>query len=189
MNYWVGVGYTIHVPREILEKNDKNINPPILPCFNEIKYGWWYKLVDQEKSIAAATKWLFYTNDKEESNIGTHTLKLDDGDFYFRYCLPNTPSGSRFWFFKLKTIDLHLEEYQEALKNITIPDWMKQRKKENPKLANASREKITELAFERLDQMADRYGAGEWKSFTPNDYFNNGDMSETPLLYRLYTKP
>lgn len=189
MNYWIGVGYTMHLPREILEKNDRNINTPILPCFGEIKYEWIYKLIDEKKSIVPATKWLFYTTDKEEGNIGTHNLRLDDSDFYFRYCLPNTPSGSRFWFFKLKTIDLYLEEYEDALKNVTLLDWMAIRKKENPKLANTSREKIAELAFERLDQMADRYGADEWKPFTPNDYFNNGDQSETPLLFRLYTKP
>jgi hypothetical protein len=189
INYWIGVGYTMHLPREILEKNNKNINTPILPILGEVKLDWIYKRIEEEKSMVPVLPLIFYTTDKEEFNVGTYNLKLDNTDFFFRYGVPCTPAGSRFWFFKLKTIDLYLEEYVESLKNISTNDWMAVRKKENPLLANLSREKISELALERLDQMADRYGADEWKSFTPNDYFNNGDMSETPLLYRLYTKP
>jgi hypothetical protein len=189
INYWTGVGYTMHFPREILEKNNKTINTPILPILGEVKLEWIYKRIEEEKSMVPVLPLIFYNTDKEEFNVGTYNLKLDETDFFFRYCVPHTPAGSRFWFFKLKTIDLYLEEYVESLKNISTNDWMSVRKKENPLLANLSREKISELALERLDQMADRYGADEWKPFTPNDYFNNGDLSETPLLFRLYTKP
>jgi len=190
MNYWLGGGYTAHVPREILEKNDNTINTPILPTLsNYDKFKWLYKYIDEKQSVIPALKLIFYSTDKEEFNIGTHNLRLDDGDFFFKYCLPHTPSGSRFWFFKLKTVELYLEEYEDSLKNVTMTDWMEVKRLENPKLATASRERMAELMLERLDKVADRYGAGEWKPFTPNDYFDNGDLSETPLLYRLYTKP
>jgi hypothetical protein len=190
INYWVGMTPTAHIPREILEKNDININIPILPTISKYeKFGWILKLIQEENSVVPGLPKIFSTIDKEEFNIGTYTLSLDDNDVIFTYWLPLTPAGSRFWFFKLKTIELYLEEYTESLKNVSAIDWITIRKRENTKLANLSKEKIIELAFERLDQMADRYGADEWKPFTPNDYFNNGDQSETPLLFRLYTKP
>jgi len=61
----------------------------------------------------------YYPSDKEEFNIGTHQLMLDDSDRFFTCFLKYSPPGSRFWFFKLKTIDLYLEEYVESLKNIS----------------------------------------------------------------------
>lgn len=190
MNYWLGGAYTLHFPREILKKH-KNINSPILPMLGSGDvYLWLYELIKNQKSIFPALKWIFYSEDKEESNLGTYNLSLEDNnDYFFSYFLPYSPSGSRFWFFKLNSIDLFLKEYNESLLDPTNTDWIEKIKSLNPKLSALSRKDMVEQMHNRLDKLADKYGASpEWRPFTPNDYFGNGDKSETDFSFRLYTK-
>jgi hypothetical protein len=191
MNFWLGGAYTMHFPREILKKYE-NINSPILPMMIQgDKHAWIYDSMSAEKSISPALKWIYYSQDKEECNLGTYNLTLEDeNDYFFKYFLSYSPPGTRFWFFKLNSIDLFLKEYDQSLLDPINTDWIKNRKMINPKLSNLSREDMVNLMHERLDKMADKYDAlPGWKPFTPDDYFGNGDKSETDFSFRLYTKP
>ena len=191
MNYWMASAYTLHMPRNIL-KTFSNINSPILPLISNgsgDKHDWIYNIIKEHKSVVPALKWMYYTDDKEEFNVGTHQLVLDDSDRFFTRFLQFSPAGSRFWFVKLKSNDEFLKEYYSSIEDVTNIDWIENRRQLNKSLEKLSNLEIVDLANIRLEKVAERYGAIDpWKPFTLNDYFNNGDMNETSLMYKLYTK-
>lgn len=192
MNYCMAGAYTLHMPRNLLKTVD-NINSPVLPLISNgagDKHDWIYNIIKEHKSVVPALKWIYNTDDKEEFNIGTHQLVLDDSDRFFTCFLKYSPTGSRFWFFKLKSNDEFLKEYHNAIEDITNGDWIKIKRLQNKSLGDLSDLEMVELANTRLEKVAERYGAIDpWKPFTLNDYSNNGDMTETSLMYKLYTKP
>lgn len=192
MNFWIGGAYSLHVPRNLLKTVD-NINSPVLPLISNgvsDKNDWIYNIIKEHKSVVPALKWIYNTDDKEEFNIGTYQLMLDDSDRFFTCFLKYSPPGSRFWFFKLKSNDEFLKEYHNAIEDVTNGDWIKNKRLQNKRLGDLSDLEMVELANTRLEKVAERYGAiDSWKPFTLNDYSNNGDMTETSLMYKLYTKP
>lgn len=189
-NYWVGLAYTMHMPRELIEHSE-DINRPTLPLIQiepTGKHVWLYNLMKENNSIESGFQWIYRTTDRKEFNLGSQDL-ASEIDLSYEILLPISPPGTRFWFFKPKTVDIFLNEYREAIQEITQGDWISGVRTKNPKLANESDQRIVELSFNRLTKKAESFGAIEaWKPFTLNDYFNDGDYKETPLMYKLYTK-
>lgn len=187
INYWVGLPHSIHIVRDLLKKCP-DVNTPILPVYKPIY--WVHHFILDDVSIVPYVNVIWDTTDKKEFNFGSSELDDNQNNMLFTPFIEKFPSGSRFWFFRFKSIEDYEQAYDEDQNDPLLKDWVDETKKKIPGWKNLTRREIFNKLYARVDKIASMVGAdSEWRAFDLSVYTDGSTLLETNLEYRLYSKP
>lgn len=187
LNIFFGIRNSTHIMRDLI-KHDSRITFPKLPLFRiegNNKEGFGDAVIRSgfSKKILET---LFEDLTAQEANLANEQLNFDD---IIPIVLTAANPGTRFIFWKPNDVDQFVKEHLEWIAEFEKDEFIMHRK--NYGYFTLDPEPIKRRVVDnirRLNSMADKMEASEWKVFNLKDYFSDEINAPTNVSIREYIK-